>query len=49
LISIRIFAHVPMDSARASTGVKTRMNSVAAAVLHLLQLLRPQLLISTDD
>ena len=31
-----------MDSARASTGVKSRMKSVAAAaLLHLLQLLRP--------
>src|SRR5947208_13456053 len=34
-----------MDSARASTGVKSRMTSVAAALLHSLQFLRPRLLI----
>ena len=34
-----------MDCARASTGVKSRMNNVAAALLHLLQLRRPRLLI----
>jgi hypothetical protein len=34
-----------MDCARASTGVKSRMKSVAAALLHLLQLLRPRSLI----
>src|SRR6266480_1155159 len=34
-----------MDCARASTGVKSRMNNVAAALLHSLQLLRPRLLI----
>src|SRR6266487_6195755 len=34
-----------MDCACASTGVKSRMKSVAAALLHLLQLLRPRLLI----
>ena len=43
----RVFAHAPMDSARASTGVKSRMKSVAAALLHLLPLLRPRSLIIT--
>ena len=33
-----------MDSARPSTGVKSKMRSVAAALLHSLQLLRPRLL-----
>jgi len=45
--SIHVFTDAPMDCARASTGVKSRMKSVAAALLHLLQLLRPQLLIIT--
>src|SRR6266496_1385312 len=44
LISIRVFAHAPMDCACASTGVKSRMKSVAATLLRLLQLLRPRLL-----
>ncbi|PYJ50958.1 MAG: hypothetical protein DME83_08220, partial [Verrucomicrobia bacterium] len=46
LISIHVFTDAPMDSARASTSVKSRMKSVAAALLHLLQLVRPRLLIN---
>jgi hypothetical protein len=34
-----------MDCARASTGVKSRMKSTAAALLDLLHLLRPRLVI----
>ena len=34
-----------MDSACPSPGVKSKMKSVAAALLHSLQLLRPRLLI----
>src|SRR5216110_1787152 len=40
-----VFTDAPTDCVRASTGVKSRMKSVAAALLHLLQLLRPGLLI----
>jgi hypothetical protein len=42
LISIHVFTDAPMDCARASTDVKSRMKSAAlAALLQLLQLLRP--------